>query len=122
MRGKWHIVLFVGALGSGALGGYCHVRSQGLAVLAEDEQKRSVTSQSSFVDTLSGQYVDSQLGQMDRRRELIASSSRWNEAMLFALVGVVFLAFAGYTVRSVETAFEEGSHIGPMPDPAPQRP
>jgi len=122
MRGKFHILLFVAAVGSGALAGYCRVKSQGLSDQAELAQQRSVSSESSFVDTLSGSFVDSQIGQMDRRRELIAAASRWNEAMLFSLVGVVFLAFAGYTVRSVETAFEEGTHMGGMPEPAPQRP
>jgi hypothetical protein len=113
-------LLFLSAAGCGALAGYCHVRSTALASEAALEQQRSVSSSSSFVDTFSGEFVSSQLGQMDHRRALIQAASRWNEGMLFSLVGVVFLAFAGYTARSVETAFEEGSHVGPLPEP--QRP
>jgi len=119
MRGKWHILLFVAAVGCAGMAGVCHRRSIRLAVDAELEQKRSLSSGTSFVDTFHGQYVDSQLGQLDHRRQLIQASSHWQEGMLFSLVGLVFLAFAGYAVRTIETAFDEGAHD---PLPAPQRP
>jgi hypothetical protein len=107
MRGKWHILLFVGAFGSGLLAGYCQVRTRGLAEEAELAQQRSTSSGASFVDTFSGEFVDAQLGQLDRRRALINRASHWREASLFCLVGVVFLGFAGYTVRAVETLVDD---------------
>lgn len=119
MRGRWHILLFLAAAGCAGLAGLCHQRAAAIATEADLAQQQSASSSSSFVDTFSGQFVDSQLGQMDQRRALIRSASHWQEGMLFSLVGLVFLAFAGYAVRSIETAFEEGAH---EPLPAPQRP
>jgi hypothetical protein len=120
MRGKWHILLFLGAVGCAGFAGVCRQHASSLASEADLAQQRSATSSTSFVDTFSGRYVDSQLGQLDQRRQLIKSASNWQEGMLFSLVGLVFLAFAGYAVRAIETAFEDGGHHDPLP--APQRP
>lgn len=111
MRGKWHILLFLAAAGCGASAGYCRYRGHALSGEAELAQARSASSSASFVDTFSGEFVSSQLGQLDERRRLIQAASRWQEGMLFSLLGVVLFSFAGYTALSVESAVEDGEHL-----------
>lgn len=121
MRGKWHMLLFAAALGSGVLAGYCQVRSRAISADAELAQQRSTSSGASFVDTFSGEFVDAQLGQLDRRRALITTASHWREASLFALVGVVFLGFAGYTIRAIETLVDDEHARSELPLPVSPR-
>lgn len=124
MRGKWHILLFVAAAGCAGMAGYCRHHAKLLTDQAELAQARSASSSASFVDTFSGEFVSSQLGQLDQRRQLIQQASHWQEGMLFALLGLVLLTFAGYTVRTVEAAVDDAllhDHPGVDPVPAPQR-
>ncbi len=120
MRRKWTFLFMLTFLASSGLAVYGYQRAQALSDDAELQQQLSVSTGNQFVDTFSGEYIDQEFGQLDRRRALLAQASRWREATLFALVGMVLFGFAAYAASAIEGSVES-EHLPAGPLPAPQK-
>ncbi len=109
MRGKWTFLFSTLSVASAAGAAYGFNISHNLSEQAELQEQLSVDTGKQFVETFSGDYVDQELGQLDRRRALLYQASHWHQVMFFSLVSLVLFGFATYTARVIETSFHEES-------------